>query len=114
MLAYGKYLKYFACMVERIRPNDNTAAMDVARSITDNRDVFTVYLDLARKLVSSTIGPQLAELTISEMHKSQLIEAEAYAMAQPAHLRDSADNNLNELLSMLDNVGAFRSQSAES
>lgn len=96
-------------MTNRERPTEFREAMDIARSVTDSREGFEVYLDVARRVIQGKIGQKVDELPISKAHKTELIQAEAYSTAQPAHLRDSSTNQPAELLSMLDQLGVFGS-----
>jgi len=82
--------------------------MYIARAVTDDRTEFDVYLAVARKIVRAELGAQLYELPISDTHKTQIVEAEVYSKAQPAHLRDASVYEPTELLTMLDAVGVFQ------
>ena len=95
-------------MLERNRPTDLPEALDIARIVTDDRTDFDVYLDVARRLVKSRLSNQLSELAISEAHKKEIIEAEAYAMAQPAHLHDASVYEPIVLATMLDGIGVLK------
>lgn len=71
--------------------------MKVARESTapsgdkpDERTDFDVYLDLARILKCIELGPMLEKMPISEARRQEVIAAEAYALAQPAHLKDAS------------------------
>ncbi len=89
------------------RPTDFREAMDIARLATDPRDNFEVYQDVARRVVQKALGTKLNGLPISEDHKRQIIEAEAYSRAQPVHLHDAAVYQPNELLKMLEELGVI-------
>lgn len=94
-------------MTERIRPTEFRDAMDIARAVTDDRTEFDVYMNIARKLVRAELRTPLSELSVSDRHKRQIVEAEAYSRAQPAHLRDASTYEPTELLSMLDKLLVF-------
>jgi len=66
----------------------------LARDLTlaelpDKREPIDIYLDLARLCVVQRIGDSLDRVPATIAHKQGLVESEAYAIAQPAHLHDA-------------------------
>jgi hypothetical protein len=98
-------------MTKRDRPTSFIEAVDIARVVTDNRTEFDVYLDVARRLSQSRLIAQLSELAISDAHKKQLVEAEAYSIAQPAHLADAGSYKPDSLVRLLEEISVLNEPS---
>lgn len=86
--------------------------MLLARKATDPRSEFDVYMDLARRLVKRDLSEELKDFPGSDADKEQLMEMEAYKLAQPAHLTDVSTYEPANLLGMLERYYTFGSQPA--
>ncbi len=86
--------------------------MLVARDATrvETRTEFEIYLDVARKIVRAELSKILEIVPIDDIHKEQVIEAQAFSRAQAAHLSDNSGQRVRqpiEILSMLEKIDDF-------
>lgn len=91
------------------KPSDFVETMRLARAVTDPRPEFDIYFEVSRRVVRVKLSEALKGLPISEEHKKQVIEAEAYSKAQRAHLSDAASYKPTNLLALLGEMGLFDS-----
>ncbi len=74
----------------------------------DNRDSVQVYLDLAWLIRYAELMPTLElQIPVSQERRENMIAAEAYALAQPAHLHDGGFKT-EELEGMLHRFGKLQ------
>lgn len=96
------------------RPTTFEDAMVAAREFTlvtgkalDERTDLDIYSDVSRLLVQRRISPTLNNVPISDERKQEVVEAETCDSAQLAYQRDSEVSEPTELMSMLEELGAF-------